>query len=475
MKTLIYTSIFALLLAGSSMLTAQNKPDEYIGLPGDNLNLFAVMNLFTESETLESFEKSLNDPERLINNLDLNGDEYVDYIMVFDYQEGNIHNIVLRVALNQNENQDVAVFIVEKYSDGSVLVQLIGDEALYGPNYIIEPNYAETPNPGYQGKPNHGSVNVVNTTYYEVAYWPVVEYIYEPYYIVWASPWYWGYYSSFWSPWRPYYWHFYFGYHYHWHSHYYAYYRPWRYHRCNCYHNIYYAHIRKYSPTVVKNINSGSYSLTYSRPERKIEGEKLFAQKFPSGIKEPSKRPSKDNQIVRQDQQKVPEAGLSNGKPENIAKPMLVRDDIRPAIDGQAIKNPNDNGANDKSRVSRDNPIQKTPASGNTVIRKPQVVEEQKPAENATSKPRRESTREPERIIERPSSSKERSTTSNTPTVSRSENSSSSSSSRPKSSESSSRESTSSSSGNSSKQSSSGSSNSSKSQDSQSSSSKKGK
>jgi len=67
--------------------------------------------------------------------------------MVSDYVDGDVHNIVLRVALNRNEYQDVAVFTVQKYRDGSVAIQLIGDEALYGKNYIIEPIYAETPNP----------------------------------------------------------------------------------------------------------------------------------------------------------------------------------------------------------------------------------------------------------------------------------------------------------------------------------------
>ncbi|MGC9344027.1 MAG: hypothetical protein ACP5E3_15095, partial [Bacteroidales bacterium] len=152
MKTLIYISALAFLLVGGGMVAAQDYPDEYLGLPGDNLNLYAVMNLFQESETLEKFERDLNDPDSRINNLDLNNDNYVDYIMVSDHSEGNVHNIVLQVALNKKEYQDVAVFIVEKYRDGSVAIQLIGDEALYGKNYIIEPNYAETPNPGYTGR-----------------------------------------------------------------------------------------------------------------------------------------------------------------------------------------------------------------------------------------------------------------------------------------------------------------------------------
>src|SRR5690554_2206987 len=154
MKKLVITSVITLLVASWSIVRAQDFPEEYIGLPGDNLNLYAVMKLFQESETLEGFERSLNDENSRINNLDLNGDKYVDYIMVNDYPDGNVHNIVLRVALNERETQDVAVFVVQQVGEATVQLQLIGDEALYGKNYIIEPYYTEggeTPNPAYIG------------------------------------------------------------------------------------------------------------------------------------------------------------------------------------------------------------------------------------------------------------------------------------------------------------------------------------
>ena len=203
MKTLrtIY-SIF-IFAAASVVVTAQDYPDEYLGLPGDNLNLYAVMNLFQESETLEGFERSLNDNESMINNLDLNGDNLIDYITVSDYVEGNVHTIVLRAALNNNEQQDVAVFVVEKLRNGAVQIQLIGDEALYGPNYIVEPIYAETPNPGYTGNVYRSNANVVSTTYYDIAAWPLVRFIYYPGYVAWRSSWYWGYYPRYWRPWSP--------------------------------------------------------------------------------------------------------------------------------------------------------------------------------------------------------------------------------------------------------------------------------
>ncbi|SHF09267.1 hypothetical protein SAMN05444274_103464 [Mariniphaga anaerophila] len=273
MKNLIITSIIALLVAGWSIAGAQT----YSGLPGDNLNLYAVMKLFQESETLEGFERNLNDENSMINNLDLNGDNLVDYIMVFDYVDGNVHTIVLRTALDQYETQDIAVFSVQRFRNGSVQIQLVGDEMLYGKDYIIEPMYAdagETPNPGYMGNVVHTpKTKVVHTTVYEVATWPLIRSIFLPSYVVWHSSWRWGYYPVYWNPWRPFYWHTYYGYHNHWHHHYYAHYRHWNHYRHPRYKNYYYTNIRTYSPRINVNINSGKYRTTYSRPDLRRKGE----------------------------------------------------------------------------------------------------------------------------------------------------------------------------------------------------------
>ncbi|MFO7659193.1 MAG: hypothetical protein R6W78_19195 [Bacteroidales bacterium] len=278
MKKSIFTSILALLITGAGEMRAQEWPKEYLGLPGDNLNLYAVMDLFRESETLEGFEKSLNDEKTLINNLDLNDDNMVDYISVADYQDGNVHTIVLRAMLYRNESQDVAVFTVEQLRNGEVQIQLIGDEALYGRNYIVEPNYAETPNPGYRGATaDRRNVTMVTTTYRDIAVWPVVRFIYHPTYVVWRSSWYWGYYPVYWNPWRTYYWHYYYGYHYNWHNHYYTHYRHSNHYRYPHYNTYYYSSVRNYSPRVSVNISKGYYKSTYSRPEMRREGEARYS------------------------------------------------------------------------------------------------------------------------------------------------------------------------------------------------------
>jgi hypothetical protein len=281
MKKLLNTTLILAMAAICTTAMAQPRQDEYLGLPGDNLNLYAVMKLFQESETIERFERNLNDENTRINNLDLNGDNYIDYIKVIDYADGNVHNIVLRVAINKYENQDVATFTVQRFSDGQVQIQLIGDEALYGKNYIIEPYYdrtyaGQTPNPGYSGYTS-GNVTVVTTSRIELASWPVIRFIFAPDYVVWRSSWYWGYWPTYWHPWRPFSWNFYYGYHSNWYHNYNRYY-----HRCNHFRfdhwNNFYSSRRSYSPLVGSRIRNGYYKETYSHPDQRRDGEALYSR-----------------------------------------------------------------------------------------------------------------------------------------------------------------------------------------------------
>jgi hypothetical protein len=286
MKKYITISILLALLASGISIPALAQEDESLGLPGDNLNLYAVMKLFQESETLEGFEKNLNDENSKINNLDLDGDNYIDYIRVMDYADGNVHTIVLQVPVSKNENQDVAVFTVQREADGRVYIQLIGDQALYGKDYIIEPYYdtsgnKATPNPGYAGNTTQ-QVTIVNTTPAQIASWPVITYIYMPAYSPWRSSWYWGYYPPYWRPWRPYYWHYYYGYHYNWNNHYHGYYHRYPSYRYAHYNDFYYTNRRATSVNVNVRVQSGNYKSTYSRPEMRSKGEEDFVKANPS-------------------------------------------------------------------------------------------------------------------------------------------------------------------------------------------------
>jgi hypothetical protein len=280
MKKLIITAILATIVAAGTTIMAQDQPAEYLGLPGDNLNLYAVMKLFQESETLEGFERSLNDENSRINNLDLNGDNVIDYIRVTDYVDGNVHTIVLQAVLGRNDSQDVAVFTVQKLGDGSVQIQLTGDEALYGRNYIIEPNYDGTPNPGYMGRADTRNVTVVHTTTIQVAAWPLIRFMFMPGYVVWRSSWYWGYYPVYWHPWHPFYWDYYYGFHSHWYPYYYGRFRRWDAHRYSHWDDFYYHGKRTFSPNVAVRIHDGAYRNTYSHPEERKKGEDLYYRTY---------------------------------------------------------------------------------------------------------------------------------------------------------------------------------------------------
>ena len=111
---------------------------------------------------------------------------------------------ILQDPISEKETQDVAVISVSKDTAGKVSMQIIGDETLYGKDYVVEPvsepTNSVTANPAYVGK-DPVTVNVQATTeviVVEAA--PVVKYVYSPVYVPYASPYYYGY-NPYW--WRP--------------------------------------------------------------------------------------------------------------------------------------------------------------------------------------------------------------------------------------------------------------------------------
>ena len=169
----------------------QPEPDTTImGLPGDNLDLFAVLDLFQKSKTIEDFEKSLNLQETGINNLDLNLDDKVDFIKVVTKQDGNDFTFILQVDVTEKEIQDVAVILVSKDENEKVSMQIIGDKDLYGENYVIEPEPAApavTANPAYAG-PDPVASTPATTTVVVVESTPIVQYVYSPVYVPYYPP-----------------------------------------------------------------------------------------------------------------------------------------------------------------------------------------------------------------------------------------------------------------------------------------------
>lgn len=274
-KTVLFFAILMTGLFSQSILSQTDDEPVALGLPGDNLNLYAVLDIFQKSKTLEDFEKVLNEQDSKVNNLDLNDDGQIDYIEIDSQKDGNTHAIILQVAVSATEKQDVAVIEVTKDKKNNIHVQIIGDQDLYGKNYIVEPSDAAvgTPNPGYKGDAtvivNNNTINNYNTTTTtsptyvttSVSAWPVVLFLFSPIYVVYRSPWHWGYYPPYWRPWRPVYYHDYWGYH----GHYYRnnYYRRTATIRNPRYYNTYSSR-RNTSVVVRNNRANGRYNTTYN-------------------------------------------------------------------------------------------------------------------------------------------------------------------------------------------------------------------
>src|SRR5258705_4323491 len=104
------------------------KDSTLLGLPGDNLDLYAVLDLFQKSKTIEDFEKSLNLEKTGINNLDLDLDKKVDFIKVVTKKDGDDFTFILQDAVSKTETQDIAVIFVSKDKDKKVSMQIVGDK-----------------------------------------------------------------------------------------------------------------------------------------------------------------------------------------------------------------------------------------------------------------------------------------------------------------------------------------------------------
>src|SRR5881398_3392076 len=102
---LLYLTVAMSLLSLPAL--SQNKEDTtaVLGLPGDNLDLYAVLDIFQKSKTIEAFEKSLNDEKLKINNLDLNLDKKIDFIKVVTKKKDDSYSFVLQVDVSKSETQ----------------------------------------------------------------------------------------------------------------------------------------------------------------------------------------------------------------------------------------------------------------------------------------------------------------------------------------------------------------------------------
>lgn len=287
MKKLAFLLLLFTICNNKGAFSQTTEKMDSLGLPGDNLNLYSVLDLFQKSETFEAFEKSLNAEDSKINNLDLNNDNKTDYIKVIDHQTGESHAVVLQVIVNEKENQDVAVIEIEKDKAGKVVVQIVGNEELYGKDYIVEPTEndpnaktAETKTPENEKTTvinnttnNYYNTSLPNSQYVVVNQWPIVHYVYGPSYVGYVSPWYWNSYPMWWHSWSPWYWHsYYWSHHSNNHHNYYGNYHRTGFYRAPIAHGFYGPH-RSVSTTVSAHRKANVYSKTYASVSRKGDGK----------------------------------------------------------------------------------------------------------------------------------------------------------------------------------------------------------
>ncbi|HMU09678.1 MAG TPA: hypothetical protein PKC54_06705 [Ferruginibacter sp.] len=184
---------------------ARAQEADSTGLPGDNFSLQGAIEMFKKAGSPEEFEKMINTESNNVNNLDLNNDGQTDYVRVIDKSDKEAHAFVLQVAVSETENQDIAVIELEKTGAESAILQIVGDEEIYGEQVIVEAsdgsNDDEEENPAKNGPSFSYYSNppmVVN-----VWLWPSVRFVYRPAYVPWVSPWRWKLHPTWWRPWRP--------------------------------------------------------------------------------------------------------------------------------------------------------------------------------------------------------------------------------------------------------------------------------
>jgi hypothetical protein len=211
-RSLCCLAVAVVVLAGAASAGAAQDEEraDSTGLPGDHFSLQGALEMFKKAGSPEEFEKLINTADNHVNNLDLNGDGEVDYIRVVGMRKDDSHVFVLQVPVSENESQDIAVIEMEKTGPESVVLQIVGDEDIYGEATIVEPSDEEGESDqipaGEQKEKGPRFVMaappappvVVN-----VWAWPSVRFVYAPGYVVWVSPWRWRAYPGWWHPWRP--------------------------------------------------------------------------------------------------------------------------------------------------------------------------------------------------------------------------------------------------------------------------------
>ena len=112
----------------------------------DNFDLQRVGGLLEKANNAEEFEYLLNSDEG-INNLDLNGDGYADYVSVAEYddRDDNDRGFSLFSRFNGDDIQELATIIFnrDRPDRQGARVYLNGNEQIYGDNAYYEQNWLD--------------------------------------------------------------------------------------------------------------------------------------------------------------------------------------------------------------------------------------------------------------------------------------------------------------------------------------------
>lgn len=182
-------------------ITSGYGQEDNVTSVGDNFSLEGALAMFKNAQSLENFEKLLNEENNNVNNLDLNNDGDIDYITVTDIQEKDTHVIVLSTFLSDTEKQDIATIGIEKTGNEEAQLQIIGDEDLYAENTIVEPFTVDEEEVKSKG-PSPSDL-IIKQVIVNVWFWPSVRFLYAPNYVIWVSPYHYKHYPRWWKPWRP--------------------------------------------------------------------------------------------------------------------------------------------------------------------------------------------------------------------------------------------------------------------------------
>lgn len=174
-------------------------------LQGEDFDLEALPGVLEKISSFEDLEEAINKEGNDVNNIDLDGDGEVDYVMIQMENEGDTYIAFFRVAMSDTEFQDIATIEMEKQSATTASFQIVGDEALYGADYILEPeggvvDISESSSGSVGGKGGPAPYLIPPPPAVRVS---ICVGVFRPGFVLFVSPWGFHRHPVWFRPWRP--------------------------------------------------------------------------------------------------------------------------------------------------------------------------------------------------------------------------------------------------------------------------------